>query len=418
MKLFGLSLRNMRRYRARTVITVTAVTVSVFISVVVDGFLRGIFDLSTYNLISYESSEVTVYADGYFDKKDEYPDGNLIEKDDYASLSSSLDSSPYSFAPRYKTAVTLLYWSDEEETELELSSLLVGVDAIRDAGVFSVYESIDDGRWFEKGGDGIILGSGIAEKLSVGVGDYVTVEVSGRGGFREVLEEEIIGIANTGNPEVNRSEVFMDLEYLDSCLLLDGAVSEVAVSDGRTAVASKSFRDKVQSLITSDNLEAYFYEDVNSDLMAIMNGDKGSSIMVLVFLFIIAAAGISNTMIMAAMERQKESAMMRSVGFSRGMITAQFVFEGFLSGVAGAVIGSSLAFFVLYPLCRYGLDISSLVPDTIDFGYRIPLVLKAGLFPQSFITIPLLALLFSSLSAYFPVRSYGRKEIADLFRRS
>ncbi len=418
MKLLSVSLKNMARYRTRSVITVVAVTVSVFISIVCDGFLRGIFDLSTYNLLSCESSEVTVYREGYFEKRNEYPDDIFIERDEGEKLFSILDENGYDYAPRYKTAATLLYWNEEEEMEMELQSLLVGVDPEKDGSVYGISSSAQEGKWLEKGEDGVAVGSKIAEKLGVTVGDFITLSVSGRDGFREVLDEEIVAIINSENPSVNKSEVFMDLSVLDSYLILDGGVSEVSVSDSKAGVAGRSFAEKIEKLLPSSALRAYYYEDVNSDLMAIMNGDKGSSIVMLVFLFIIAAAGISNTMIMAAMERQRESAMMRCLGFSRRSVTLQFVFEGFLSGVIGSLIGMIFALAVLYPLSVYGIDISGLVNDSIDFGYRVPLTLKAGFFVQSFVTIPLLAVLFSALSAFFPIRHYGRTEIAELLRRA
>lgn len=418
MSILSMSVKNLGRYRTRTIITITAVAVSVFISIAVDGFLRGIFDLSTYNLLLYESSEVTVYRNGYFEKKDEYPDDILIEKSEYESLVSALDDTSLRYTPRYKTSVTLLGYDGETGIEMETVSLLVGVDPERDGDVYAVSSGIAEGEWLEKGKDGVVIGSTLADKLAVKTGDYISIEAGGRGGFREVIDEEIIGIVNTENPQVNRTELFMDLSVLDDCLFLDGAVSEIDISDGRTPVASRRLRSHVEKLIGDEPLSAYYYEDVNSDLMAIMNGDKGSSIIVLVFLFIIAAAGISNTMIMAAMERRRESAMMRSLGFSIKSVTARFVTEGALTGAAGSLIGMVLGFIVLYPLSRYGIDISGLISGSMDFGYRVPLVLKAGLFPQSFLVIPLLALVFSALSAYFPVRRCGRVAVAEIFRRA
>lgn len=418
MSILSMSVKNLGRYRTRTIITITAVAVSVFISIAVDGFLRGIFDLSTYNLLLYESSEVTVYRDGYFEKKDELPDNILIERDEYEALASALDDTSLRYTPRYKTQVTLLGYDRETGIEMETLSLLVGVDPERDGDVYAVSSSIVDGEWLEKGEEGVVIGSTLADKLGVRTGDYISIEAGGRDGFREVMDEEIIAIVNTENPQVNRSGIFMDLSVLDDYLFLDGAVSEIDISDARTSVASRRLTSRVEKLIGNEPLSAYYYEDVNSDLTAIMNGDKGSSIIVLVFLFIIAAAGISNTMIMAAMERRRESAMMRCLGFSRKSITVQFVTEGALTGAAGSLIGMILGLIVLYPLSRYGIDISGLVSDSMDFGYRVPLVLKAGLFPRSFILIPLLALVFSALSAYFPVRRSGRVEIAGIFRRA
>lgn len=418
LKLLAMSIRNLSRYKTRTIITIVAVAVSVLISMIVDGFLRGIFNMSTYNLLSYESAEVTIYKEGYFDKKDEYPNDITIDQQELEKIYKTLDGAALPYAPRYKTAVEIIYYSDDEDIELEYDGILVGVDSVLDSDVFRISSFVDSGVWLEKGKEGVVVGSKIAEKLSLGVGSIVTLEAKGKAGFKETFEEEVIGIANTENPQVNSSEIFMDLETLEDYLLLDGSVTEIDVSDGRLSVASKQFENRLRSLIDIDGIEAYYYESVNDDLMAVMNGDKGSSYMMLIFLFIIAAAGISNTMIMSVMERRKETAMLRALGFSHGSINMQFVLEGAIAGLIGALIGVIIGTIVLYPMAVYGIDLSRWVSSDIDFGYRVPLIIRPGLYWQSFVIIPVIALILSVLSALFPVVRAGRKEIAELFRRS
>ena len=92
LKGLKLSLRNLSRYRTRTVITIMAVLISVLISTVVDGLIRGMFTMSTSNLISYESSEVTVYQEGYFEKRKEYPSDIFISGDSVSSALTKLDA--------------------------------------------------------------------------------------------------------------------------------------------------------------------------------------------------------------------------------------------------------------------------------------------------------------------------------------
>ncbi len=418
LRCLKLSFRNLKRYRTRTAITVIAVLVSVLVSTVVDGFLRGIFNMSTYNLLSYESSEVTVYARGYFDKRNEYPSDMLITEEELADAMERLEKAGMHCAPRYKAASDLIFYSEDENTEFDINAILIGADADKDGDVFRLSSAISEGEWLKNGEDGIVIGSKIAEKLGISVGDSVTVSTSGREGFSETMDEDVIGIFNSENPAVNGSEVFMSLDVLDGYLFLDGSVSEISVTDKRISDPSVSALRKVSDSLAGSGLEAYYYEDVNDDLMAIMNGDKGSSYMILIFLFIIAASGISNTMIMAALERQKETAMLRSLGFSRNSITSLFVLEGVIAGAIGAIAGTAVAAAVLYPLTRYGIDITSFVSADMDFGYRVPLVLRAGLYWQSFVIIPVLAIILSALSAFFPVARSGRSEIAELFRRA
>ena len=417
LKLLALSFRNLTRYKTRTIITVIAVIASVVISTIVDGYLRGIFNLSLYNLINYESSEVSIYKKGYFEKKDEYPHDITLDRKELESIYKTLDKQNLFYSPRYKTQVSILHYIDSEDVELEYNALLIGLNPDKDKNVFKVSSFVDSGEWVEKGKDGIVVGSKIAEKLSLSVGSFVTLQATGKEGFLETFEEEVIGIVNTENPEVNSSDGFMDLTVLDEYLLLDGSATELEVSDGKVAIAPKSFATKLSKLIGSDDIEVYYYEDVNDDLMAIMNGDKGSSYLILIFLFIIAASGISNTMIMSIMERQKETAMLRALGFDRKSINTLFLLEGGIVGLIGAVIGTILGVVILYPLSVHGIDISTLISSDLDIGYRVPLIIRAGIYWQSFVLIPFIAVVLSVLSALLPVIRSGRKEISELFRR-
>ena len=416
LKGLKLSLRNLSRYRTRTVITIMAVLISVLISTVVDGLIRGMFTMSTSNLINYESSEVTVYQEGYFEKRKEYPSDIFISGDSVSSALTKLDAAGIPATPRYKAVSEVISYSEAEDAEFSLNVILVGVDKERDGRVFRISESLTDGTWFGAE-DEIILGSRIAEKLNLTVGDMVTLSTTGAMGFAETLDLTVGGIINSEDPQVNMSQVFVSLADLDSYLMLEGGATEIAVSDGLPSVATDRFRDRVQKTIGPE-LDARYYEEVNEDIIAIMNGDKGSSLLMLLFLFIIAAAGISNTMLMAAMERRKESAMLRSLGFSRGSIVSLFVLEGTLTGIIGAVLGALLALLVMIPLSQYGLDFTALLSEDMDIGYRIPLILRPGLYWQSFVLIPALAVFLSAASAFFPVHKTGKEEIADLFRRT
>lgn len=411
-----LSIRNLARYRTRTIITIVAVLVSVLVSTVVDGLIRGIFEMSTYNLLSYESSEVTIYSPGYFEKRKELPTDILIDYSLYKDASEKLDNMGISYTPRYKSVCEIISYNDKEDSEFSLNAILVGVDSKKDKAVFKLSESISDGSWL-KNEDEIVLGSIIADKLHLKVGDIVTLSTTGLMGFNETIDLEVCGIINSEDPQVNMSQVFVSLDDLNNYLLLDGGVTEIAVSDGLTSVASRKFASKIQDIIGL-NLEAKYYEDVNDDLMAIMNGDKGSSFVMLLFLFIIAGAGISNTMIMAVMERRKETAMLKALGFSRKTIITQFVIEGTITGIIGALLGALLAVVVMIPLSKYGIDLTSLLSADMDIGYRIPLIMRPGFYWQSFIVIPLLAIALSALSAFFPVYKTGKEQIADLFRRA
>ncbi|MDD5973978.1 MAG: hypothetical protein PUC01_09720, partial [Spirochaetales bacterium] len=144
-----LSLRNLARYKTRTIITIIAVLVSVLVSTVVDSLIRGIFDMSTYNLLSYESSEVTIYSPGYFEKRKELPTDILIDYSLYKATSEKLDNMGFSYTPRYKSVCEIISYNDKEDSEFSLNAILVGVDSKKDKAVFKLSESISDGSWLK-----------------------------------------------------------------------------------------------------------------------------------------------------------------------------------------------------------------------------------------------------------------------------
>ena len=276
-----------------------------------------------------------------------------------------------------------------------------------------------DGKWLSADDEGVVIGSSLASSLDLETGDYITIECSGNGGFAETFDAVVQGIFMTEDYVVNKSQIYMAQDYLDSYLALDGAVTEIQVQSGKNRINESALKNNVSKVLSSiPSLESYTWKEVNPDLVAVANGDKGSSYVILFFLFIVATAGIINTMTMAVMERRKECAMMRAIGFSKGMISRLLSLEGLLEGFFGSLIGLIIAVLVNWPLASRGLDFTGMMASDIDLGYRVSLIFRSAWFTESFILIPLAAMLLSAFAAYIPIRKLCRPQIAEMFRRS
>ena len=414
--LITLALRNLSRYRVRSVITIIAIMISVLVSVVVDGFIRGITNLSDYNLVNYESSEAVIYADGYFEDIEELPSDKLISSADKDLIEERLKKAGLNYAPRYKSSAELVSYN-EDGVELTLNSVLVAIDVEKDKSVYNLPPSIEKGTWLSDGDDGIVVGDAIANKLDLDIGSYLTITCNGRDGYQETLDVKVVGIFVSENTALNASTVFMSLSFLDDYLSLDGGVSEISISDGKLSINNNLYKDVTKAVGTIEGIEILGWREVNKDYLSISAGDKTGSYLLLFFLFILAAAGITNTMMMAVIERRKECAMMLAMGFSKHEINRLFSLEGCVAGVIGAIIGAIVAAIVNYPLAKYGIDMSSLIPADVDLGYRVSLIFHSGWYLHSFVVIPLLAILLSTLSAYIPIRRSLRESVAEMLRR-
>ena len=131
-------------------------------------------------------------------------------KEDLEDALQRLEKAGFGATPRYRTGAEIVFYSDDEGVDFDTNALLIGIDPVKDGSVFRLGECIAEGSWLGKD-EGVIVGSGIAEKLGLKVGSFIMLSMSGREGFAETIDEEVIGINNTENPVVNSSHILIPL---------------------------------------------------------------------------------------------------------------------------------------------------------------------------------------------------------------
>lgn len=119
---------------------------------------------------------------------------------------------------------------------------------------------------------------------------------------------------------------------------------------------------------------------------------------------IVAALGITNTMLTTVLERTREIGIMKAVGAKDRQILAIFLIEGGLIGVVGGIGGVLLGWLASFPGNRYALRVMQEqghkpLPETV-FVYPLWLI----------ISVPLFAMLVTTLAALLPARRAAHVE--------
>lgn len=407
----------MLRYKRRSLITASAIAAGILFSIYADGLLTGLDRESSLNMMQYETSGAKVYAAGYFPERKTYPADHRITREQRNSFSKWLETAfpSVSATPRY-SAVCELVFSTADGLTGSLNGLLYGIEPESDRRVFDTYRCVETGTWFSSS-DGAVLGSGIAHDLGVSAGDYITVQCRGQGGFIQTMDVPVTGIVRTGNPVVNETAVYMNLDYLDDMLELDGSVTEFCLNLGtleRQPARFTKFR-KAFDASGLNGLETYSWQELAQDVIALQKTKSSISGLMIFFMFVIAAVGVSNTILMSVAERKNEIGMLKALGYSSRYVKLLFMAEGFFIGVIGCLIGIFAAVPLTWYMVRYGIDFSGMM-NGIDIGYRVSLVMHSCWHAAGFIFIPLGALLVASGSALIPTHRLLAKEIAAVFR--
>ena len=366
--LFLLSMKNLFRYRKRTIITSAALAAGVMIYILMDSMIAGSMDMSEDNLLKYEIGHGSVTTVQTWEDRDYFPLDSPIP--DGVAFSDNLNGrNGIAAAPRVKFLGDMILYKDPFPEDGSMQVIVTAVDPERDSRVFDLESSLTKGAWLEPGREQVVIGSWMASEISADIGYYITMVCRTREGYYQTMDLEIVGIIDTPNPSVNRLSLLIPLDTADYYLDMAGGVSEVVLKLPGDRTVDLREKAAVQSLVP-DGMVYHTWKEQALVYIAASNGDRYSTVVILFLIFIIAAVGVSNTMLMSAMERTREIGMMRAMGMRDKDLKRMLIMEAAGIGLLGSLSGILLGALGNIPMVLKGIPLPAST-DQYDMGYRI-----------------------------------------------
>ncbi|MFW5747488.1 MAG: ABC transporter permease, partial [bacterium] len=314
--LITLAWKNLSRYRRRTLITAAAIAVGLMMFIFVDGFLLGVDTESERNLQLFETGSAQIQHEEYFAERERFTLDYVVE--DPEELTAELEEMGIPAAPRIHFSGEFIVNRDPYAEDGSLYGVVTAIDPETDDGVFDLEDTVVEGRYLEPNADEVMLGAWLAESLGAEVGYPITIATRTKTGYYQTIRAEIVGIVDCPSPQVNRSTAFIPLGTADYYLEMDGAVTSVALNFSDFADAKERAAEVEERLVpaggTYGSLDVLPWQELAADYVAISRMKRSGSGIILFLIVIIAAVGITNTMLMAVYERIRELGMMRAMG--------------------------------------------------------------------------------------------------------
>ena len=407
---FRLALRNLTRNTKRTWITAITVAFALFLFQIFAALLIGIEQQSFDNLINYQTAHAKLYAEGYFENREEFPlDYALTDLGEFQSAIESVSGVEAS-TPRIVFSAQLSNGIDQ------LLCIGTGIQVKgSDSDVFRISEALTEGAYLKPDEEGMLIGRNLAEFLEVSTGDWVTVLTKTRDGAYEAIDLEIVGLLGTGNPLIDQSSFMVPLSTAQFMLDMEGAATELAVRFSTTARESSTIRQIREKLADTKYADLKSWQEAEEDFIALVETKRvGSGIFLFIFV-VMAVVGITNTVLMAAFERTQEIGTLMAMGLRRKSIRSLFLVEGGLTGLLGGAVGSILALIVLSYFSTKGLDLTAMYGD-MDIGYPV----QGIVYPRSSIVLVLLSWLMTgllaALASYYPAARASKLKPVEALR--
>ena len=409
----SLAWKNLMRYRRRTLITALAIAAGISMYIAVDSMLKGAELESELNLQYYETGSGVITTARYWEERARIPTSEYIQDAD--TLLAELKAAGIAAAPRIVAHAELVVYADPYPVDGSIRALLTAVDPATDKHVFRLEGSVVKGKFLVGGRAEVLLGSWIAEKLKADIGYPLTIVTRTAAGFMQTLDVTVAGIISSPDPVINRTGVYLPLDYVREMLSMQGGANQVFLNTG-PGKNRESDKKIATALAAHPGLVYNGWEAMAEDFLAIADAKQKGAGFVLLLVFIIAAVGISNTMLMAVYERIHELGMLRAMGMDnkdiRNLFLAEAAFIGLLGALFGAVLGLVYDFF----LVRYGIDFGSLLKN-IDIGYRLAGSFRGIWNLKTVASSVFIGAAIAVIVSIFPVRRGLKKTIVECLRK-
>lgn len=408
-KLFKIAIRNLMRYKRRTLLTSSLIAVGVMFVLVFVAASGSFKYIMIGQITDSMLGHLQVHKRGYVASIDSLPLTLNLSAKQEEKLEKTIKEIPEieAFSPRIKFGG--MFSNFIETTNIRIN----GVYPDKEVATVPLFLSrIKQGEKAIKK-DEILIPELLANGLKVKVGDTVVVIATNRDGSVNGKQFVVGGIIESVTGPGGR-DGYMHIEDAVEVLRME----EMEISE--VAVRLKDFgklnavNDKMDKLLSKElNKQGKPIFDVRTweRLSPFYNVARMIDVMtffIKIMLIAIVLISIMNVMIMAVFERIREIGTIAAIGTMPEKILSLFLIEGFSLGVSGAVAGNILAIIIVFVI--------NVVKITFDFGRQTGLALSPSLKVDDMIFISAIAIIASVIAALQPALKASKMEPVEALR--
>ncbi|MEO8432954.1 MAG: FtsX-like permease family protein [Acidobacteriota bacterium] len=285
----------------------------------------------------------------------------------------------------------------------------VGIDPEPEAAATGAREMVVAGSYLAgDGGDGVLLGTGLAAALGVRPGQRVTLMATTPDGSLNAVDGIVRGLVDVRIKELNDRYAAAGTGLVARLLQSEGTVSKLVVFLKKDADENAAAK-RITSLLAGSGYPvvtrhwrelAVFYDQVKLLYVGIF-GFVGT---VLVVIVILSAAIV---MTMSVTERTREIGTLRALGTRPSGILRMFLAEGVVMALLGCVAGALFALLVRAGLNAWGFTLPPPPGGTHGDPIHVeiyPLAYAAGL---------AVMVATMAIASWFPARKAARLSIVE-----
>ena len=415
-------IKGILRDKSKSIIPIAVISVGVMVTVMMSGFLEGIFSDVINQNAKLDTGHVKIMTKPYAENKEQLPNDLALLEISELIDSLNLNYPDLIWTPRIKFGGIMDVPDASGNTKSQGPGMGLAMSIQnKESGELQrlqLKKSLNKGRLLKRSGE-IILSDDYATKLNISPGEKITFFGTTMEGSMVFQSFEMTGTVRFGSPLMDKGTFIIDISDAQNMLDMENGTGELLgyFKDNRY--------DDQKALIISENFNTKFNEskdeyapmmltlkDQNGLRESLDMGDAFSGIFI--FIFILAMSLVLwNTGLIGGLRRYNEFGIRLALGESKNNVFKLLLIEASVIGTIGSIIGTILGVIFCYYLQEVGIDISE---DTANSTIIMPSVMRAYVTPNLFFIgfIPgLFSMLFGTALAG---RGIYKRETARLFK--
>jgi lipoprotein-releasing system permease protein len=259
--------------------------------------------------------------------------------------------------------------------------------------------------------DGIVLGSDLANGLHVVVGDIVSVVTPGgslspMGMMPHTRRLRVVGTFTLGFYEFDSTYGLVSLDVAKR--LLDTTHVEMIQLRVNDIYAAPQIAQALKERMGPD-YSTQDWAEMNKPLFSALWLEKIAVSLAIFLIVMVAALNIVASLILLVMEKNRDIAILKTMGASARSVTAIFMAQGLIIGLLGTTAGAAAGCALSYILDRYKLIRVS--ADIYQVSY-----LPFTVLPGNLTIVVIVAVLVCFVATVYPSRQAARLDPAQALR--
>ncbi len=278
---------------------------------------------------------------------------------------------------------------------------ILGVDAEHEPLVSTLPGLVKQGRYLEPGAvEEIVIGAVLARNLKVGVGDELTFLGSGFDNSFAAGLVKVVGIFESGVPDLDRSVAEINLGYFQEVFAMRGYGHSIVIRAPHIDDVDRLMAQLSALPVNADGIALRHWDELQPGLRQAIQADMTSAWFMYIVLIVLVAFSVLNTQLMSVLERTREFGTIMALGLKPARLSRLVMIETGLMATLGLVLGIGIGALVTWYFSLSGFSYPGMEEMAVKFN--LPDRMYPVISPLSLTLGPGIVAIGSLLAAIYP----------------